>query len=174
MSVRPAPWSVLRGSPPCDCFRCASGQTAVSSIARPVSLAVAVGPVACALTYLIIPCSGIYFYGNTITSFAGTTFDCKYCEWVPLPHRVPPTADHLMLLLCIPASCASSVSGSVAAALTCRCCVAGTWTLTIIRSYRSPARHLQGRSSKSPSPTAIETNIAPRQPPLPQGWAHVI
>ena len=71
------------------------------------------------LTYLIIPCSGIYFYGNTITSFAGTTFDCKYCEWVPLPHRVPPTADHLMLLLCIPASCASSVSGSVAAALTC-------------------------------------------------------
>ena len=41
------------------------------------------------LTYLIIPCSGIYLYGNTITSFAGTTFDCKYCEWVPLPHRVP-------------------------------------------------------------------------------------
>jgi hypothetical protein len=31
------------------------------------------------LTCLIIPCSGIYFYGNTITSFAGTTFNCKYC-----------------------------------------------------------------------------------------------
>jgi hypothetical protein len=36
------------------------------------------------LTYLIIPCSGISFYDNTITSFAGTTFDCRYRSYLYL------------------------------------------------------------------------------------------
>ena len=37
----------------------------------------------------------------------------------PSPIECPKRQHHLMLLLCIPASCASSVSGPVAAALTC-------------------------------------------------------
>ena len=52
----------------------------LSCVARPPSAAVAVGTVACALTYLVLPRRKLYLDDNAITSLAGVTFNFTECE----------------------------------------------------------------------------------------------